>query len=230
MLLAFFLPSIALSRIGRARKKQLVDIDKGGARDIVQVLANGGIATLCAVGTGVFLKHAQAGSPATVWLVAFAGAYAAATADTWGTEIGTLAKHLPYSIVTFRPLATGLSGGITFPGTLAEAAGALWIAVVAVSAIRLIPNASTVFPLEPLRAVAAIASGGMFGAVIDSLLGATVQELRSCSSCGRTCETNPHVCGHATERVRGIPGFTNDAVNALATAGGAAIAMLVAIA
>ncbi len=93
VLLAFFIPSVALSRIGRARKKQLIDIGKGGARDAWQVLANGGVATLA-------LAFALAGGATDLLFAAFAGAYAAATADTWGTEIGTLARGMPRSILT----------------------------------------------------------------------------------------------------------------------------------
>jgi len=44
ILLAFFVPSVAVSRIGRTRKRALVDIGKGGPRDALQVLANGGVA------------------------------------------------------------------------------------------------------------------------------------------------------------------------------------------
>lgn len=215
VLLAFFIPSVALSRIGRARKKQLVDIGKGGARDAWQVLANGGVATVCAV-LFVF-AHAQAGA----LFGAFAGAYAAATADTWGTEIGTLAQRMPRSILTLRPLATGLSGGITLPGTLAEVAGAASIALIA---ITIVPAA--IMPVQLQRLFFAVLIAGISGALVDSILGATLQELRSCPRCGRTCETNPHVCGTPTALIRGIRGFSNDLVNGGATLAGSAIAFL----
>ncbi len=96
VLFAFFLPSTILSRIGKARKRDLVDVGKQGARDAWQVLANGGIAALA------LLLSWRFGAAAA----AFAGAFAAASADTWGTEIGTLARGLPRSILTLRPLAT----------------------------------------------------------------------------------------------------------------------------
>ena len=44
ILLAFFLSSALLSRLGKARKRELVDIGKQGPRDAMQVLANGGVA------------------------------------------------------------------------------------------------------------------------------------------------------------------------------------------
>ena len=243
VLLAFFIPSVALSRLGKARKNRLIDIGKGGARDAAQVLANGGIATICAVFAGallmptiVVLKNLAATSKAfplathfhaaIIWYAAFAGAYAAATADTWATEIGTLFKQPPRSILTGRAIATGLSGGITVPGTLAEVAGAAWIAGVAVLALNRIPFAPQLLTYNALHLTLAITAAGIIGATVDSLLGATLQELRHCPTCERTCETNPHACGIATERIRGLNGFSNDRVNAAATLTGAATAAL----
>ncbi len=230
VLLAFFVSSVVLSRVGRARKRALTDIGKGGARDAMQVIANGGIATTCAVAFA--LTHDVR------WAVAFAGAYAAATADTWATEIGTLAGQTPRSIVGFRPVATGMSGGITLPGTLAEIGGALWIGVVAPAGLVLafIGTAadfgwsSTAPSIVVIGAVevAVIPLAGIVGATVDSLLGATVQELRRCDACDRTCETDPHVCGNPTRLVRGVRGMSNDLVNLLATAAGAAAALALA--
>lgn len=230
VLLAFFVSSIVLSRVGRARKRALLDVGKGGARDALQVIANGGVATLCAVGFG-FTHDA-------LWALAFAGAYAAATADTWATEIGTLAGQAPRSIVSFRPIATGLSGGITLAGTAAEVAGALWIGIVAPVGIFLAfigtgadfgwsSNAPSIVGVG-IREIAVIPLAGIVGATVDSLLGATVQELRRCDACGRTCETDPHACGNPTRLVRGVRGVSNDLVNLLATAAGAAAAVVLA--
>jgi len=225
VLLAFFVSSVALSRIGRSRKKRLTDIGKGGARDAVQVLANGGIATVCGVIAGTTF---MSGGGAIAWYAAFAGAYAAATADTWGTEIGTLMKRAPRSILTLRPIPTGLSGGITVPGTLAEFAGAGWIGCIAVLGLRLIPNADRIIPYRPAPLALAITIAGIAGALVDSLAGASLQELRRCPACDRTCETNPHLCGTPTLLVRGVRGFSNDVVNAAATLTGAAVAFALA--
>ncbi|MBV8581455.1 MAG: DUF92 domain-containing protein [Candidatus Eremiobacteraeota bacterium] len=236
VLLAFFIPSVMLSRVGKARKRGLVDVGKSGPRDAWQVAANGGVATACAV------VWALARDPH--WAVAFAGAYAAATADTWGTEIGTLVRQAPRSILTFRRLPTGLSGGVTAVGTLAEIVGALWIGTVALRAFGPItwpltfPVSSwTDYPpvsLDPvdsglwLRLALAIPLGGFLGALADSVLGATVQELRHCDACGRDCETDPHACGAPTRLVRGVRGVSNDVVNLLATLVGAVVAFTLA--
>jgi uncharacterized protein (TIGR00297 family) len=201
VLFAFFIPSTLLSRVGKARKRALLDIGKHGPRDAWQVLANGGIAALCV------LLALRFGVP--LW-AAFAGAFAAASADTWGTEIGTLAAGKPRSILTFAPIEPGLSGGITFAGTLATVGGATCVALVAWLA-----HIAPFFP---------IAAAGIAGAFLDSALGASAQALRHCASCNADCETNPHHCGAATTLRRGFGWMENDAVNFAATLGGAAIA------
>lgn len=206
VLFAFFLPSTILSRIGRARKRALVDVGKAGARDAWQVLANGGVAAVCAV---LALRY---GAPL---IAAFAGAFAAASADTWGTEIGTLARGRPRSILTFAPLATGLSGGVTLQGTLAEFGGAAVVAAIA-----------SLLHLAPFLPVFA---AGIIGATLDSLLGASAQSLRWCPRCERLCETNPHACGEPSTLRRGFAWLENDAVNLAATTAGAIAALVFAV-
>jgi uncharacterized protein (TIGR00297 family) len=201
VLLAFFVSSVALSRVGKARKAALLDAGKHGARDGTQVFANGGVAAVCAV---LALGGDQR------FAAAFAGAFAAAAADTWATEIGTLIGGRPRSILTFRTIATGLSGGVTLAGTLASVVGALLVAAVA---------AATGF-----GAFAGIALAGVAGSLADSVLGASVQSLRWCAQCGRACETDPHACGANTRPIRGVSWFGNDAVNFSATLAGALVA------
>jgi uncharacterized protein (TIGR00297 family) len=202
VLFAFFLPAVALSRFGSKRKAAITDTDKRKARDARQVFANGGVAAACAV------AYAFTRSP--VLAAAFAGALAAAAADTWGTELGTLARSTPRSIVNFRAVARGLSGGVTAWGTLAEIGGAVVVGLVAWRV-----------GIAPWWIVAV---AGFAGALADSLIGATLQALRYCSRCQRRCETDPHLCGSATSLVRGWGAIDNDVVNALATITGAAAA------
>jgi uncharacterized protein (TIGR00297 family) len=201
VLLAFFTTSVALSRYGKARKRSLVDGGKDGPRNAAQVLANGGIAAACAL--LAFALDARYAS-------AFAGALGAATADTWGTEIGTLAQARPRSVLTFRPIATGLSGGVSLNGTLAEACGALFIAGLASAC--------------GIASFGAVLAGALAGAFVDSLLGASLQSLRWCPNCERACESEPHACGANTTPLRGLSWFGNDGVNLSATLVGAAVA------
>jgi uncharacterized protein (TIGR00297 family) len=202
VLLGFFVSSVALSRIGRARKRVLlIDVGKTGPRDASQVFANGGVAAICAL-LALFVDHRYA--------LAFAGAFAAATADTWGTEIGTLVRAAPRSILTLRPMAAGLSGGVTAIGSLAELAGAI-----AIGAVALLVRPDAFVP---------VACAGIAGALVDSVLGASVQSLRWCPNCKRPTEREPHACGANTRPLRGLNWFGNDTVNFSATLVGAATA------
>jgi uncharacterized protein (TIGR00297 family) len=205
VLLGFFCTSTLLSRVGRARKRAIGELAKGGPRDAWQVLANGGVATIALL----------VGGP--LGIAAFAGAYAAANADTWGTELGMLVRQPPYSILTGKPVGTGMSGGVTLIGTLAECAGAFLIAALA----------AVSWPSYGL--FGAITLAGITGAFADSFLGATLQARRWCPACERECENDPHACGAPTQHLRGIPWIGNDAVNLAATATGAltAAALLV---
>ncbi|HEY9086319.1 MAG TPA: DUF92 domain-containing protein [Candidatus Tyrphobacter sp.] len=205
VLLAFFVTASLLSRVGARRKRHLADFGKQGPRDAWQVFANGGIAAAC------IAVSRTTDAPLTL---AFAGALAAATADTWSTEIGTLARRGVRSILTFRPVQSGLSGGVSLPGTIAQFAGAAFIALVAYDV--------HLAPFWP------VAIGGAVGGLFDSILGASAQALRWCPMCARPCEANPHSCGTPTTMFRGLAWIDNDVVNLLATLCGAGVAVLVA--
>src|SRR5207248_11392439 len=122
-LIFFFISSSIFSHF-RAADKAYTAADKfskGGQRDIGQAAANGGIATLLALGYGLvpsasLQKLLQAG---------YSGALATATADTWATELGVLSLQQPRLITTGKPVAPGTSGGITLLGSAAAALGAL---------------------------------------------------------------------------------------------------------
>jgi len=202
VLFAFFIPSTLFSRVGRARKRTLAGA-REGPRSEWQVLANGGVAALCA------LASAYLGAP---FGAAFAGAFAAASADTWSTELGTLSRRPPVSILTLRPLVAGRSGGVTPLGTLATFGGALAVAAVAA--------------LAGIAPFWGVALGGVAGALLDSVLGASVQALRWCAACNVECETRRHECGSITSLRRGVRWIENDGVNLAATLCGAAVAAL----
>jgi uncharacterized protein (TIGR00297 family) len=204
VLFAFFLPSSLLSRAGSARKRTIAG-ERIGPRSGWQVLANGGVAALCALG-GI-------GASATL-AAAFAGAFAAASPDTWGTEIGMLSRTPPVSILTFRRLQAGRSGGITVLGSAAACAGSLCVAAVA-----------AITGVAPFWSVAL---GGIAGAVADSVLGASLQALRWCPACACECETLHHACGARTTLRRGAGWLENDGVNFAATLCGAAVGAIAA--
>jgi uncharacterized protein (TIGR00297 family) len=177
----------------------------GGRRRAVQVGANGGIAAVAAL---LAPLH-------PLWRLAFAGALAAAAADTWSTEIGARSRRPPRLITTGRPVAPGVSGGVTWLGTAGGAAGASLVTATA-AVLGFIPPAS----LLP-TAVAGLVAGAA-----DSLLGATVQARYRCPACGEAGESSRHTCGSPARLVAGWRWVTNDTVNLAATVAGAVLAAL----
>lgn len=211
LLVTYFVAATALTRLGGARKAERTGgvVEKGGRRDWRQVAANGGVFAVAALLTA--LGHA---TPAVSALGI--GALAAAAADSWGTEIGTLAGGTPRSIATLRPVPPGTSGGMTIPGTLAMLAGAGFTALVAVA-------------LGFGRDLATAAFvGGVAGAMVDSVIGAVAQSRRRCPRCDEPTEQRVHRCGTATRAAGGIGWLDNDAVNLACTVSGGLLAALLA--
>jgi uncharacterized protein (TIGR00297 family) len=210
LLLIYFVSSIALTRY-RASVKAVATgavVAKGGPRDATQVLANGGVFALAGV---LWLVSAWDG-----WRAVAAGALAAAASDTWATEIGTLARRAPRSLVTWRRVSTGTSGGVSLPGISAAVAGAAFVSL-AVSALG-----------WPRSTAVAAFVGGLAGSTIDSLLGATLQQRRWCDRCSAATERVIHGCGARTRIVGGIRWLDNDTVNALSTVAGGLLGLLAA--
>lgn len=180
---------------------------KGGARDATQVLANGGVYAIAALASLV--------RPGDVPAAVALGALAAATADTWGTEVGTLSGGTPRLVTTWRPAPAGTSGAVSAAGSLATLAGALFIGGAAL--------------LLGWRGapVAAGVTGGIMGAATDSILGATLQARRWCDACAMPTERTVHTCGATTRPAGGIAWLDNDRVNLAAVVAGAITGALV---
>ena len=216
LLVVFFVTSSALSR-GRHADGAATFAARGSERDAVQVLANGGVAGALAA-TAPFATESR-----DLLFAAFAGAVAAATADTWSTELGRRSRRPPRLITNGRPVVPGTSGGVTPLGTAAAAAGASLISVAAAAGV-----AAGWAPGEAGALVVAVAAGGFAGALGDSLLGATIQAAYHCPTCDRPTEQRLHRCGSPTILVAGHPTVTNDVVNAAATLTGAAVGFVIA--
>ncbi len=210
LLLAFFLSSSALSRIGIDIKRQRTSgiLEKESRRDAVQVLANGGVFAAAALG--------YVALPWDGWMALGGGALAAATADTWATEIGTLAKGVPRVVTTWRPALPGTSGAVTVHGSIGMVLGSAFLTLGMVAAVW------------PRHVFVAAFVGGVVGALADSLAGATMQARRRCASCDALTERAIHSCGAHTVHAGGASWMTNDAVNLLCSVVGASLAIVVA--
>lgn len=217
-LIAFFGSSTLLSKFKQTTKEDVESgFEKSGRRDAMQVWANGGLAlAVCA---------AYAVWPHTVLYAAFIGVMAAVNADTWATEIGSLSRSAPRSILSGRKVAPGTSGGVTLLGFAATVAGGLFIGAAAWLLqqldVALGAAAAAQLGLAPLLALGAL--GGAAGSLADSALGAAWQRMYRCRVCGREVEARRH-CGEATAHARGWTALGNDAVNVLGSVVGGAVA------
>jgi len=210
LLLAFFISSSGLSHLSGKRKMALNEkYSKGDQRDAAQVLANGGIA-------GVFvIVHTVLPLQGWPWL-GFAAALAAASADTWATELGVLSAVPPRLITTGKTAEYGDSGAVSTIGLLAAAGGSLLIAMLAAV---FDPTGSMNISLADMGiATAVVTLAGLAGSLVDSLLGATKQAIYYCPACQKETERHPlHTCGTPTTLRRGWSWLNNDWVNAACT-------------
>lgn len=198
-LLTFFGTSTVLSR-WRGRAKETLGYEKGGRRDAGQVLANGGVAALCALLPLAFPTLGMARAH-----LLFLAALAAANADTWATEIGSALGGCPYDLRTGKPAPPGTSGAVSLPGTLAALAGAGLICLYAGGG----------------AGWGVVTAAGMGGAFLDSLLGAAVQAQWRDPLRPWLLTEHPQ----AGPPARGRRGINNDLVNAFCTLGAVALAL-----
>jgi uncharacterized protein (TIGR00297 family) len=160
LLLAFFFTSSALSRFRASAKAAS---QEPGGRSATQVVANGGVAA-------IFSLLVLAGwVPAAHY--ALAGAIAAATADTWATEVGSAGSWPTWSVIGKGRVSPGQSGGVSIPGTLAAGAGAAMIGVLAGCL-----HEATVVAEELSAWIRLAVAAGVAGMLADSLLGATLED------------------------------------------------------
>lgn len=146
------------TRIGRARKQNLGTAEARGGRDALQVLANIGVASLCA------LIYVRAHLGDNRLLVCAGAALAEAAADTVSSEIGQALGGVPRLVTSWKAVAAGTNGAITLAGTLAGAAAAAAVAATCVLG-----------GMFGWHGFLVVTSAAMLGTFADSLLGATVE-------------------------------------------------------
>ena len=166
---------------------------KNPKRNIAQVLANGSISLIICI-TAYFIKDDG------LLFFLFLSSVSAANSDTWATEIGKLSKTKPVSIINFKKIESGLSGGITYIGTFGSLLGSITIGVVGYT---LGVNIIIFF---------GIVLTGFIGALIDSILGATLQ-VKFITPDGKVTET-PSI---NSDKIKGVRWINNNLVNLFCT-------------
>lgn len=190
--LAVALVAHLATRLGRRRKEQLGLSEGRHGRTTAQICANLGLAMLAAtpvlqsllLDSGWFTRATFI--PMPLFAVPLA-ALAEAAADTVSSELGQVFGGRPRLITTLRAVEPGRDGAISLTGTLAGIVAAGIVAALGAWAVQ-----------GDLFLFAIAVGGGVFGLLFDSVLGATLEELKW---------------------------LNNDAVNFLSTAAAAAFAL-----
>jgi uncharacterized membrane protein len=122
-------------------------------------------------------------------------------------------------------VSQGTSGAVSLVGTQVALAGSALIA-----GIALLSDIAGWTPAgEPTlwQQFIIITLGGLFGAFVDSCLGATVQVVYTCPVCKKETERHPvHTCGTETTLKRGLGWLNNDVVNAACTLSAALVGIV----
>ena len=193
----FFGSSTLLGKLLQHKPTSRSDVKQGKPRDAMQVLCNGLVYGLCAA--LIPLGHEQAGY--TGMLISMA----VAISDTWSSEIGIAVKGSTWDILRFKRVAPGLSGGISWAGTLGGVAGGIGL-FSAVWSAQFIKGHDTILEVG-LTFTTAV---GVIGMLLDSVLGSAFQARY------RTSEGS--LADQGEELVRGWRWMTNDVVNLLSNA------------
>ena len=232
LLVPFFLLGVLVTKVGHAEKARLTKSSDGtaggeGPRGWMQVVANGGVASVlialhtflsassphlalrAGVYPGIYAPTLQRLLP--IGIVAHYGAVAA---DTFGSELGILAKSTPVLVTApWKKVPRGTNGGITIEGLSYGLFASFLITCIAYVGYYFMPP----YKLMDIRVAILVCGMGAFGSVLDSLLGATMQATVTERGSGKVVE------GPGGQRVKVLDGgsrvqlgrdiLTNNGVN-----------------
>jgi len=181
-LLLFYYSSSLLTKFGKKKKAKIeADHDQDARRGFEQVLSCSATAVMYSlVWFTIFSQNDlpvdyEANSIASFLLCSYMGFFACCNGDTWASELGTLSDSPSATMITtMKDVPKGTNGGLSVVGTLASVAGGAFIGlvfyIVGLACVQ-ISTDTLQWPLVPLGALM-----GFTGSMIDSLLGATLQE------------------------------------------------------
>ncbi len=212
-LFTFFVIGSLLSKLPRKtdRKKPVGHSE----RNWKQIAANGGVP--CAALLIMFVRPDLREESSMLYL----GAIATMFADTSATEIGTRLGSRTISILTFKPITSGVSGGVSWAGLAASIAAPALLALLHFWSRSL----GGLCEFQATRWAVPLIAGGFLGALSDSILGASVQAKYRCNTCDRIVETKAHCDGGVT-LISGFDWIGNNGVNAMASVIGAIVALV----
>ncbi len=155
-LLLFFILGSIISKLKNKSKIKAELLQEGeGPRNWKQVICNSLPASILA-----WLYYIN---PETkIYLLLAFGVFSAAAADTFSSEIGMMNKGRVYSILSFKPVPNGLSGGVSILGLMAGILGSFILSLLAL-------------PQFGYKGLIYMTMLGFLGTLLDSIIGASIQ-------------------------------------------------------
>ena len=231
-LILFYYVSSKLTKMKEDIKKKLEDhFLTGGQRNYLQVFANSILATIICIISLINYRNESSlinfddGSyQYSILQSIYVAHYACACGDTWASELGILSTETPRLITTLliRKVPRGTNGGITILGTVASAAGGLFIGIVYWLFSLDVVNDGFADPHHQYPIIVLGLISGFIGSVYDSILGGFLQatyysKRRQCIVKGKPVsdalagdDEIVHICG--------INVLSNEAVNFISIA------------
>lgn len=197
VLLSFMINLIAVKVVHKIREKKNLPIDKHKTRKTHQIIANYLVCTICSI-LAFALKNPIFNIAAIITIVE-------EFADSMASDLGRYCKNKPLDIIRFKVVESGLSGGVSWLGTL--------IALVSCFAVSTIGLALQYYTAIQYIFVSLLAFLGM---IIDSILGSLIQVKYKCVECDKIVEEKQH-CGKETVKYSGLSFVNNSMVNFLSS-------------
>ncbi|KAI9003301.1 integral membrane protein DUF92-domain-containing protein [Hyaloraphidium curvatum] len=200
VLLAFCFTGTAATRYHEADKERWDLEAHKSRRGAMQVLCTAGVGAACAAYLFAKLDREDAGigfattgvDDRDAAVLAYLGSFACVCGDTWASELGILSSDSPRLVTTMGKVPRGTNGGVSSWGLLCSAGGGAFVGVFALGigttgrALGFVggrPIPSIVVPL--------MAGAGLFGSLVDSFLGATLQRTWYQPSTGKVTAALP---------------------------------------
>lgn len=170
---------------------------KSSGRSFIQILANGGLGTLCMILFGLTNE---------IWLFGLSiTAIGGCFIDSISSDIGCMAKQKPYDFLKHTEVENGISGGMTILGTASSAVFSMIIAMFVCLGAKI-----NIWP--------ALLIGGLtfMQTLIDTVMGSLLQVKYRCPICAVNTEKHEH-CGVTTVYCSGVKWIDNNVVNFLSS-------------
>lgn len=215
-LMTFFLSSSKLTKWRGNIKKQLdSEYKEGGQRNWVQVFCNGAVPTELALlymienGPGEMPIDFSKQHTASWMCLSLLAALASSAGDTWASEVApVLSKSSPRLITTWEKVPVGTNGGVTAVGLASSLLGGTFVGLAYfLTQLVFVNDLDISAPQWPIIAFGGVA--GLFGSLVDSFLGATMQFSGLDERTGLVVSSPTQ----ETKHIAGKPILDNNAVN-----------------